>query len=197
MPIIEDDPYGFLYYDSKPEPPMRAMDDQWVFYVGSFSKILAPGLRAGWVIVPETLIPKLSIVKEASDIDTRTFAQHMISAYFDMGLVAGHIETLRREYGLRREVMLSSLHREFPGDARWKKPSCGVFVWVELADAVDTGELLKIAVETEQVAFIPGHAFSLGGGRRAANCMRLNFSNPSPEQIEEGVSRLARVLKRQ
>ncbi len=196
VPIIEDDAYGFLSYDNISISPLLALDKDWVFYVGSFSKILAPALRVGWLIVPEALIPKLSIVKEASDIDTATFSQRTISAFLNAGHLPGHLDRLRREYSTRRDTMLCSLREHFPDRAHWGKPSSGFFIWVELPNGVDTSELLKEAVETERVAFIPGGAFCVGGSRQARHCMRLNFSNSSLEFIEEGIARLARVAKR-
>jgi 2-aminoadipate transaminase len=195
VPVVEDDPYGFLYYDETYGVPLRALEEEWVCYVGSFSKILAPALRVGWLVVPETMTPQLSIIKESSDIDTATFSQRAVTAYLDAGHLAGHLAGLRREYGRRRDAMLGSLGQHFPRAARWQKPACGVFVWVELPGEVETGALLKKAVETEQVAFIPGQAFWVGRRAPATNCLRLNFSHNPPDRIEEGVRRLARVLE--
>lgn len=195
VPILEDDAYGFLFYDQPPLPPMRALDDEYVFYAGSFSKILAPSLRVGWLVVPELLVPKLSIIKEATDIDTSTLAQRSISAYLDAKQIDDHLANLRNEYGRRRDSMLESLEKSFPAGARWRKPVCGVFIWVELPDEVDATKLLMAAVESQQVAYIPGQAFYTSGGRGPANCMRLNFSNPGQDQIREGIARLACVLQ--
>jgi 2-aminoadipate transaminase len=196
VPIIEDDPYGFLYYQDAPIPPLRAFNEQWVLHVGSFSKILAPALRVGWIIAPEALIASLSNIKEASDIDTSTLNQRAISSYIDAGHLKTHLPTLRSEYRARRDAMLRALDRHFPSASRWHKPTCGVFVWVELPKEIDAEQLLRAALETERIAFIPGQAFCVNGGRQASNCMRLNFSNSSVECIEDGVARLARVLKR-
>lgn len=195
VPIIEDDAYGFLSYEGRSEPPLRALDDQWVFYVGSFSKILAPALRVGWIIVPEELIAPLSVLKEASDIDTSTLAQRTISAFIESGRLSGHIELLRREYGARRDIMLRALHEYFPRGAKWAIPGSGVFIWVELERSGDEYHLMKTAVEAKRVAFIPGHAFSVGEYRARNQQMRLNFSHCAPNLIEEGISRLADVLR--
>lgn len=194
VPVVEDDAYGFLSYDGANVPPVRAHDERWVFYVGSFSKILAPALRAGWLVVPEELTPALSVIKEASDIDTATFSQRLIAAYLAAGHLPGHVEALRREYGARRDLMLAALGEHFPPDARWNVPRAGVFVWVELARPVDTVRLLGVAIETERVAFLPGPAFSAGGSTRGGGCLRLNFSHCPPGRIEEGVARLAHAL---
>lgn len=194
IPIIEDDPYGFLYYQDTAIPPLRALDDQWVLYVGSFSKILAPALRVGWIIAPEALIMSLASIKEASDINTSTLSQRAISSYIDAGYLNTHLQMLRSEYRARRDAMLHALDKHFPGDSQWHEPTSGVFIWVELSKEVDTSKALKMALETERIAFIPGEAFCINNGRQASHCMRLNFSNASVESIEEGIARLGRVL---
>ncbi len=193
-PIIEDDAYGFLNYGPSLHPPLRSLDDEMVYYVGSFSKILAPSLRVGWIVAPEAMVSRLSIVKEASDIDTSTFAQRVVLAYLETGALPGHLELLRREYGGRRDAMIAALEKYFPEDARWSTPDSGVFVWVELGVSVDMPSLLRAAVEDEKVAFIPGHAFYAGKGRFEKACMRLNYSNRGVDAIEEGVKRLGRVI---
>lgn len=203
VPIIEDDPYGLLRYDGEPLPALRALDESWVFYVGSFSKLLAPALRLGWMVVPEALITQLTVIKESLDLETSALIQRSVAAYLDRGLLDSHLERLRSEYRTRRNVMLEALERDFPQGARWTKPSAGMFIWVELPPQVDTTELLWTAVDKAQVAFIPGIAFCAGGlsedGQpigKAANSMRLNFTNSTPEQIEEGIGRLGELLDR-
>ncbi len=195
VPIIEDDPYGFLHYDEVPVPPMRALDDEWVFYLGSFSKIIAPALRLGWLVAPESLVPKLTVVKEAEDLETSALMQRAVAAYLDAGHLPGHLQTLRDEYGRRRDAMLAALSRHFPAGSRWTRPTGGMFIWVELPPHYDTAELLPIAVEEELVAFIPGYAFAVPG-HTVTNCLRLNFSTCTPEMITTGIERLGRVLNR-
>jgi 2-aminoadipate transaminase len=195
VPIIEDDAYGFLYYENKPPPPMRALDESWVLYVGTFSKILGPALRVGWIVVPESLIPKLSVIKEASDIDTATLSQRAVCAYLEAGDVQSHLAMLRREYAARRDTMLRALEKYFPSNAHWQKPTSGLFIWVSLPEAVDATALLRVAIETERIAFIPGQAFGTAGGFQAISCLRLNFSNCPQEQIEDGIDRLARLIR--
>ena len=195
VPIIEDDAYGFLHYEGAAEPPLRAFDDEWVIYLGTFSKVLAPALRTGWMIVPEALTAHLSTIKEASDINTTTLSQRAIAAYLEAGHLAGHIAMLRHEYGLRRDTMLAALEDHLPQGAAWQKPHSGLFIWVELPDGLDTRDLLRAAIDQERVAFIPGHAFNASRRNLAANCMRLNFSNSSVNAINDGVARLARVLQ--
>lgn len=195
VPVIEDDVYGFLNYERTAIPPMRALDDRWVLYVGSFSKILGPGLRAGWLVVPEALIPRLSIVKDLSDIDSCTLTQRTISTYLQSDQLAGHLGAVRSEFQERRDLMLDALEKHMPVGAKWEKPSSGVFIWVRLPAGVDTAGLLKTAIERERVAFIPGKAFSFDESDRPSECLRLNFTYCRREQIEEGVMRLARVFK--
>lgn len=201
FPIVEDDPYGFLTYDKEARPPMRSLDDMWVIYVGSFSKILAPALRLGWMIVPEFLVPKLTVIKEALDLETSAFIQRTVVAYLEAGHLPSHLNHLREAYRLRRDTMLASMERHFPSVARWTNPSGGMFVWVEFPRHVDTAGLLSIAVEEEHVAYIPGSAFSVNSGiigsgssDRSDNCMRLNFSNSTPEEIEQGIASLGQIL---
>jgi len=196
VPVIEDDPYGFLFYEGSPPPPLRSHSGRWILHVGSFSKILAPALRVGWLVVPERLIPHLSIIKESSDIDTSTLTQRAISRYLEEDHLPAHVSKLRCEYGARRDAMLRALEEHFPRGAHWHKPSGGVFVWVKLPPGINAERLLKIALETERVAFLPGSAFSVDGRGDAANCLRLNFSNSAPERITEGITRLGRVLCR-
>lgn len=194
VPIIEDDPYGHIYYGDSPPLPLRALDEQWVFYTGSFSKILAPALRVGWTIVPEWLAHKLSNVKEASDLNTATFSQRALSGYLDTGALPAHLASLRREYKSRRDAMLGALAEYLPFEAEWNEPLSGFFIWLKLPESVDTDALLREAVESERVAFVPGMAFAVNNDGTGGNCLRLSYSNCSPQKIEEGIIRLARAL---
>lgn len=196
MPILEDDAYGFLYYGESPAPPLRAFEDEWIFYLGSFSKILAPGLRAGWMVVPEPLVGTIAALKHSADLDTPSFSQRMISAFLDSGELPDHLALLRAEYRSRRDALLAALDRRLAGVARWNRPSAGMFVWVELPEGIDTAQLVRTAIETEQVAFSPGMAFAVQGSRHASHCLRLSFGNLTPEEIDEGIERLARVIDR-
>jgi 2-aminoadipate transaminase len=195
VPLVEDDVYGFLYYAGEAAPPLRALEEEWVFYLGSFSKILAPSLRAGWIVVPERLAARLSPLKHAIDLDTPSFSHRMIAAYLRAGHLPAHLAMLRAEYRRRRDALLAALRTHFPPEARWSSPESGMFVWVELPPELDAAELLRVAVETEQVAFSPGATFSRGDprGRRG---LRLTFTNHPPEQLEEAVRRIGRVIAR-
>jgi 2-aminoadipate transaminase len=197
VPVIEDDPYGFISYNGHEEPPLCAFDHEWIFYVGTFSKIMAPALRTGWLVVPEPLLTFLATVKEATDINTAPLNQRAISAYLDGGHLEPHLSKLTCEYRRRRDVMIDALIEEMPEGTRWQNPGSGLFVWVELPSGVDTGALLRQAIEEEQLVFIPGHAFAVNGHECPKNSMRLNFSNNPVDRLADGVARLARVLKRQ
>lgn len=194
LPIIEDDPYGFLSYDGRCLPPVRAFNGSHVFYVGSFSKIMAPSLRLGWLIGPEALMPKLTVIKEAGDLESSALTQRAVAAYLDAGHLPAHLARLQAEYRTRRDTMLAALARYFPAPVTWTYPRAGMFIWVKLPESVDAGALLETAVERERVAFIPGHAFA-HPGVKANHYMRLNFSNCCLADIEQGIERLGRVLE--
>jgi 2-aminoadipate transaminase len=197
VPIVEDDAYGLLHYgEGEAKPPMRSLDDQWVYYVGSFSKVLAPGLRVGWVVVPPDLTTHLSIVKESTDINTATLAQRAIVRTLDSDLLATHLPRLRAAYRERRDTMVRAIAQHFPSETRVSRPPCGMFVWAELPERLDTTRLFVDAVETERVAFVPGAAFAVEGARPALHCMRLNFSNVAPDRIETGIERLGNAIRR-
>jgi 2-aminoadipate transaminase len=194
VPILEDDAYGLIQYEDYPIPPLRSFNDELVFYVGSFSKILAPALRVGWIIVPKGLNDLFSIVKEAADIDTSTLSQRSIAAYIDLFDLGAHIKTLSQVYRQRRDTLLQALNTYLGPRARWSKPRSGLFMWVEVADLLDSAKLLARSLEKEKVAFIPGSAFAVNGGSLGRNALRLNFSNSPPDLIDEGIRRLARLL---
>jgi 2-aminoadipate transaminase len=194
VPLIEDDVYGFLYYGEPPPPAVRAFEDDWVYYLGSFSKILAPSLRAGWIVVPAPIAVRLSPLKHAVDIDTPSLSHRLIAAYLETGSLTAHLEIVRGEYQRRRDAMLAALGR-LPSEVRWSLPISGMFVWVELPAGLDTSALLRTAVENEGVAFSPGAIFCAGELEKGRRCLRLSFTNHSPERIEEGVRSLERVIR--
>lgn len=195
VPMIEDDAYGLLAYEGDAPPALRSYDPDWVLYVGSFSKIMAPALRTGWIVAPPAVVQRLSILKQGSDLDVASFAQRALSALLDREPFAEHLATLRREYAARRDAMLAALDAHFPAGARWSRPRAGLFVWVEMPAGVDTTELLRRAVEEAKVAFVPGRAFCAAGGVRGGNALRLNFSRITPDEIHEGIRRLGQVLQ--
>jgi 2-aminoadipate transaminase len=194
VPILEDDAYGMLGYDGEEPPALRAFDAEWVFYLGSFSKTLAPALRTGWVVVPERFMGPLASLKESSDIDTATLGQRAVAAVIASGAFEDHLARLRIEYARRRDTLLGALERELPPGARWSRPRAGFFTWVELPEGVDAIRLFEIALRRERVAFVPGAAFAAGDATPARSALRLNFSFSPPDLLEEGVARIARAL---
>lgn len=194
VPLVEDDAYGLLHYGGHPVPPMRALDDRLVFSVGSFSKVMAPGFRVGWVVVPEALVPLLGSAKDGADINTSTFSQRVVSAYLEMGRFPAHLAAARGAYRERRDVLIAALERHFGAGARWHVPQSGALLWLELPEGTDTTARLRAAVQEENVAYVPGEVFAADRSRAGSHCMRLNFSRSSPAEIAEGIARLARVF---
>lgn len=196
-PVLEDDAYGFLQYEHA-QPAIRALDEDWVLYVGSFSKILAPGLRVGWLVVPPALATRLSYMKSSAHLETATFAQHLVSEYLDHEDIRAHIERICASYRHRRNTMLAAMDEHFPPGLRYTRPTSGMFVWIELPAGptrIDTYDLLDRALREHQVMFFPGHSSAATPERPSGHCMRLCFSNASAEQIAEGVKRLGTLLR--
>ncbi len=198
--LVEDDPYGALRYEGEALPSLLELDattgpggelETRVIHLGTFSKVLSPGLRVGWVIAPAEAIDKLVQAKQAADLHTSTLCQHIILELLRNGVLERHLPRLRAAYGLRRDTMLAALAAHFPAEARWTRPDGGLFLLVTLPAHVEASALLKPAL-AQNVAFVPGDDFHLDGHGR--NTMRLNFSNATPERIAEGVKRLGRVL---
>ncbi|HEV3049219.1 MAG TPA: PLP-dependent aminotransferase family protein [Longimicrobium sp.] len=193
VPILEDDAYGMLYYE-RPEPPLRALDDRWVFYVGSFSKVLAPSLRLGWIVAPRELVPVLGCAKDGADLDMASLAQRVAAEYLAGGGFPGHLERVRAEYRERRDLMLRLLAEEMPAGSRWSTPVNGALLWLELPERYDTDALLEPAMAAG-VAYVPGEAFAVPGSGAGRSGMRLNFSYCGPDDIREGMARLGRVVR--
>ena len=195
VPILEDDAHGLLSYDGHPEPTLRALDADRVVYLGSFSMLLSPALRAGWMVLPDHPHARLPLLPAAADLDVPSFSHRTISAFLEAGYFPEHLETIRAAYRRRRDTLLRTLEEHFPKGARWSRPSSGLYVWVELPEGLSSTELLREAVALENVAFTPGPVFATGGGGHADRALRLSFGNNPPHRIEDGVQRLARVLQ--
>lgn len=203
VPIIEDDPYGQLRFEGKHQPAVvvvdsdrHANDDDTcyqgnVIYLSTFSKILAPGLRLGWVIAPPEVISKLVQAKQGADLHTATFNQMVAYEVSKGGFLDKHIARIRQVYKERRDVMLAALEANMPPAVRWTHPQGGLFLWVTLPEGMDSATVFTAAVE-KNVAFVPGKPFFPTGG--GENTMRLNFSNATPETIRQGIARLGQVL---
>jgi 2-aminoadipate transaminase len=194
LPLVEDDAYGMLVYDGAPARPLKALAPDWVLHVGSFSKLIAPALRLGYLVVPPALRQAARLVKESMDLECSALTQRALSALLEDGFLPGHLARLRETYRARRDAMLAALSDEFPAGARFSRPRGGFFTWVELPGDVDTDALLERALDEAGTAFVPGSAFSADGrgGRRA---LRLSFASQPPEAIREGVRRLGRLLR--
>src|SRR4051794_14610882 len=193
--VLEDNPYGLLRYEGEPPSPLFALDGGvYVMYLGTFSKILSPGIRLGWVVAPPPVLEKITVGKQATDLCTSTLSQLMVQAYFEEGRWRDYIESLTEIYRARRDTMLDALADHFPPQAEWTRPSGGLFIWATLPDFIDTTDLLARALR-ENVAFVPGEGAYLDG--RGRNAMRLNFSGSDEDAIREGVRRLGEVVSEQ
>ncbi|NJN17294.1 MAG: PLP-dependent aminotransferase family protein [Oscillochloris sp.] len=195
--IVEDDPYGELYYEGSRTQPLAAIDcamhgsPRQVVYLSTFSKTLTPGLRVGWLSGPPEITTRLALLKQGFDLHTGSLAQIAATRACDDGLLERHVPRLREIYGERRNLMLHTLEELMPAGVRWTRPTGGMFVWLELPAGVNATQLLTKAI-TRRVAFVPGAPFFPNGGGEST--MRLNFSHPSPERIQLGVQRLAAAL---
>src|SRR3954470_14466963 len=193
--VLEDNPYGMLRYEGEPLPPLRSLDGGvFVMYLGTFSKILSPGIRLGWVVAPPPVLEKINLGKQAADLCTSTLSQLMVQAYFEQSRWRDYVEALTEVYRARRDTMLDALAEHFPPQAEWTRPAGGLFIWATLPDFIDTTDLLARALR-DNVAFVPGVAAFLDG--RGHNSMRLNFSACAEDEIREGVRRLGEVIKEQ
>jgi 2-aminoadipate transaminase len=193
--VLEDNPYGLLRYEGRPNETLRSLDGGvYVMYLGTFSKILSPGIRLGWVAAPPPVLEKINLGKQAADLCTSTLSQLMVQAYFQEGRWRDYVESLSEIYRARRDTMLAALEEFFPEQADWTRPAGGLFIWVTLPDFIDTTDLLARALR-DNVAFVPGEAAYLDG--RGRSSMRLNFSGSDENAIREGVRRIGKVVKEQ
>jgi DNA-binding transcriptional MocR family regulator len=188
--VLEDNPYGLLYFDQAPPPAMRSLDDEGVVYLGTFSKTLAPGLRVGWAMAPHAIREKLVLANEAAVLSPSSFSQIVISEYMETADWKGQIATFRDVYRERRDAMLSALSNHLPG-MTWTVPDGGFYVWLTMPEHLDSKAMLPRAVK-ELVAYTPGTAFYADGNGRSN--MRLSFCYPQPDFIREGIRRLATVI---
>jgi 2-aminoadipate transaminase len=188
LPIIEDNPYGDLWFDTPPPLPLTARNPDGCIYMGSFSKTLAPGLRLGFLVAPKALYPKLLQAKQAADLHTPSFNQRIAFEVLKDGFLALHVPAIRALYKSQRDAMLAALAREMPADVSWNRPAGGMFLWARLPRGMNAGELLALAVE-KNVAFVPGAAFY--ADHPDQRCLRLSFVTASTTQVDIGVKALA------
>jgi 2-aminoadipate transaminase len=203
VPILEDDPYGQLRYEGEHVPPIVHLDSQFrstngarysgnVIYLSTFSKTLSPGIRLGWIVAPVEVIQKLVQAKQGTDLHTSTINQLVAYEVASGGFLDHHVKEIRTIYRERRDTMLAALAREFPAGITWTKPQGGLFLWLTFPEWLNAADVLKAAIQ-QKVAFVPGESFFADG--TGQNTARLNFSNATPERIDEGVRRLARCLE--
>jgi 2-aminoadipate transaminase len=197
--VLEDNPYGLLRYEGEPLPTLYSLDAQaagrggasdLVIYLGTFSKILSPGLRLGWAVAPRAVLEKMNLGKQGADLCSSPMTQLFVAAYFSQCDWRDYLETLKSLYSRRRDVMLEALEEHFGGRADWTRPEGGLFIWATLDGNVDTTDLLA---RSEGVAFVPGRA-AYADGRSGSSSMRLNFAGVADEDIRQGVRRIGEAL---
>jgi 2-aminoadipate transaminase len=195
LPIVEDNPYGDLWFDEAPPLPLTARNPEGCIYLGSFSKVLAPGLRLGFLVAPKAIFPKLLQAKQAADLHSPSFNQRMVAEVMKDGFLARHVPTIRALYKRQRDAMLAALEREMQGlGVVFNKPAGGMFLWLRLPEGMDAVALLPQAVE-RGVAFVPGAPFYAGAGD--PRTLRLSFVTASVEEIDAAIRALADAVREQ
>ena len=192
LPLVEDNPYGDLWFDAAPPLSLASRWSEGTVYLGSFSKVLAPGLRLGYVVAPKALVPKLLQAKQAADLHTPGFNQRVVFEVIRNGFLRDHVPTIRARYKAHRDAMQAALEAHMPAGCHWETPSGGMFFWVELPAGMDATALLPGAVE-RGMAYVPGAAFFADHPK--ANTLRLSFVTVPPALIERGIALLASTLK--
>jgi 2-aminoadipate transaminase len=199
LPLIEDNPYGDLWFDAPPPAPLTARNPDGCIYLGSFSKVLAPGLRLGFVVAPKAVYPKLLQAKQAADLHSPGFNQRMIAEVMKDGFLDRHVLTIRALYKSQRDAMLEALAQHFPDShsqpdqsLTWNTPAGGMFLWARLPKDMSAVDLLPFAVD-KGVAFVPGAPFYADHGD--PRTLRLSFVTPSVQDIHRGVAALAAAIK--
>ncbi|MBI2955340.1 MAG: PLP-dependent aminotransferase family protein [Chloroflexi bacterium] len=190
--LVEDDPYGRLRYAGDGMPPIKSLAPDNVIYLSSFSKVLSPGFRLGWVVAPEEICQWLVIAKQGADLHTSALSQVIAAEYLAGGYFEAHLPAILDLYRRRQAAILSALHYQLSEVATWTRPEGGMFVWVTLPDDMDTEEIYWKAIESK-VAFVPGRFFHIDGSGR--NTTRLNFSNTDEHKLVDAIQRLANVIQ--
>jgi 2-aminoadipate transaminase len=192
--VVEDDPYSYFLFEPIQVSPIKALDkSDRVIYLSTASKIFAPGFRLGWVIAGEEVVRWFSLAKQALNLNTSNFVQYIFLEGLRRNVVLKNLPHVRELYKRKRDAMLAALETYMPPGVSWTRPSGGMFIWATVPPHIDTRELLKVAASQYKVAFIPGHGFFVDQSVR--NAMRLNFTYPTFEQINEGIRRLAMAIK--
>lgn len=196
IPLVEDDPYGELFYEgtSRDYAPIKSIDERGtVFYLGTFSKVLSPGIRVGWIVADKKIVAKLELQKQSFDACTSTLSQLIAHDYLKNGYITQYTEKMKSVYRKRRDAALEALEKHMPDGVHWTRPNGGLFVWLTIPQNLDAEDVFKEAVK-KKVAFVTGDAFLPAG--HLNNYIRLAFSDLTPERIEEGIRLLAGVLRR-
>ena len=193
MLLVEDDPYGELWYDQEPPASLRQWAPERVIRVGTLSKILAPGFRLGYVIAPADVLDKIAQMKQAMDLHTATFTQLISAQVFSEDLLVHHLPSVRERYKTHAKAMLDALEEFMPEGVMWTHPTAGMFIWVTLPEKIDATEMARDAL-AHKVAYVPGEAFYAGSAVEK-NHFRLSFVTVDPERIREGVKNLAEVIR--
>lgn len=191
LPLIEDDPYGALSYNNDILPKMLHINPHLVIYMGSFSKVLTPGIRLGYVVAPLPLIRKMELAKQGSDLHTSQLTQMVVYEAIKDGFLQQHIPIIRKLYANQCQVMLNALRIYFPDNVTWTQPLGGMFIWVTLPQHIDSSVLLQEAI-TQSVVFVPGASFY--ANLPQMNTFRLSFVTVSPERICTGIQRLSKLI---
>ena len=191
--LVEDNPYGELRFMGEDLPSMKDYLPDGTIVLGSFSKVVTPGLRLGWICADKDVMEKIVVAKQSSDLHSNYLSQRAVYQYLIDNDLDEHILNIRKVYKKQRDLMVSMIEEHFPQEIKCTKPEGGMFLWVTLPENLSSLKLFKLATE-ENVAFVPGRAFYVDGG--GDNTLRLNFSNSDEEKIEEGIKRLAKVIKR-
>jgi len=192
LPVVEDDPYGSLRFTGQTQPSLYSLaGGKGVLYLSTFSKILSPGIRLGFVVAEKPVIQELVLAKQAADLQPNSLIQRAVYHYGKNGHLDRHIPAIIRSYKERAGVMLLAMERHFPKALRWLPPEGGMFVWVTLPKGMSASQLFKKAVDAN-VAYVTGGVFHANGG--GDQTLRLNFTNSTLEQLEEGIKRLGKVF---
>jgi 2-aminoadipate transaminase len=192
LPLIEDNPYGELWFDAPPPAPLTARNPDGCIYLGSFSKVLAPSLRLGYLVAPASVFPKLLQAKQAADLHSPGFNQRVVAEVMKDGFLERHVPLIRALYKAQRDAMLAALTQHMPPEVSWNQPAGGMFLWARLPAGMDATALLPKAVD-KGVAFVPGTAFY--ADHADARTLRLSFVTASVEEIQRGVAALAAVIE--